>query len=318
VIGNRPAITRRSKIAILDSGIDWRHPCFQEAISEGRLAHRSFVPGLSGDMDTDGHGTHTAHLAAKVAPNAKLFIARVYEHGNEDEFDANVSAVTNVSVLRPMGTHKNLRLTFPHQAIRWAVEQGVDIISMSFGYRREIPSIKAAIRDAFHKGIIILAAASNSGVNPRFPVSFPANIRQVICIHSSDGNGNPSGRNPPPMPDCNLSILGEGVAAAWPGHLYTERDDHLRVASGSSVATPIAAGLAALIIEYASQAGEAPEVVPEWMRLRHSDEMRKMFKSIARERAGYHSIAPSSLFDYHGEEMHQRICGRISDVLGSL
>lgn len=189
---------------------------------------------------------------------------------------------------------------------------------MSFGYRRENATIKAAIRDAFYKGIIILAAASNSGVNPRFPISFPANVRQVICIHSSDGDGNPSGRNPPTTPDCNLAILGEGVAAAWPRHLYMERQDNLRVASGSSVATPIAAGLAALIIEYASQGGEEPEVVSGWTRLRHSDEMRKMFKSMARERAGYQSIAPSSLFNYHGEEMHQRVCGRITDVLDSL
>lgn len=198
------------------------------------------------------------------------------------------------------------------------MEQGVDIISMSFGYRRENATIKAAIRDAFHKGLIIFAAASNSGVNPRLPVSFPANIRQVICMHSSDGDGNPSGRNPPATSDCNLSILGEGVAAAWPCHLYTERHDNLRVASGSSVAAPIAAGLAALILEYASQGGEGPEVVSEWTRLRHSDEMRKILSSMGRERAGYLSIAPSSLFDYHGEEMHQRVCSRIAGMLDSL
>jgi hypothetical protein len=92
----------------------------------------------------------------------------------------------------------------------------------------------------------------------------------------------------------------------------------MRVASGSSVATPIAAGVAALIIEYASQGGNASEVVTEWMRLRHCDEMRKVFRSMARERAGYQSIAPSSLFDYHGEDMHQRVCGRITEVLDSL
>lgn len=55
---------------------------------------------------------------------------------------------------------------------------------MSFGYRRENASIKAAIRGAFHKGIINLAAASNSGVNPRFPISFPASLRQLICVNA--------------------------------------------------------------------------------------------------------------------------------------
>lgn len=191
---------------------------------------------------------------------------------------------------------------------------------MSLGYRTEILEIKVAIREAFHKGIIIIAASSNSGVNPRYPISFPANMRQVICIHSSDGEGNPSPRNPSPTPDCNLAVLGEGVAAAWP-HLLdidTDRSDGLRVASGSSVAAPIAAGLASLVIEYACQGGPDHETVTHWRRLKHCDEMRKVFKDMARERAGYLSIAPSCLFDYHGEKMHQRLSGRISDILDSL
>ena len=100
MVGNRP-ITRRSKIAILDSGIDWGHPCFRTAIDEGRVITRSFVEGLSGGIDSDGHGTHTAHLTLKVAPNSKLFIARVYEHGTEEEFDANVSAVSDVCIIFP-------------------------------------------------------------------------------------------------------------------------------------------------------------------------------------------------------------------------
>lgn len=189
---------------------------------------------------------------------------------------------------------------------------------MSLGYRAEIPEIKVAIRDAFHKGTIIIAAASNSGVNPHYPISFPANMRQVICIHSSDGEGNPSPRNPPATPDCNLAMLGEGVAAAWPRNLETDREDGLRVASGSSVAAPIAAGLASLVIDYASQPGVSHETVTNWRRLKHCDEMRKVFKEMARERAGYFSIAPSSLFDYHGEQMHQRVSGRIGDILDSL
>lgn len=108
------------------------------------------------------------------------------------------------------------------------------------------------------------------------------------------------------------------MAAAWPRLLDTSREDCLRVASGSSVATPIAAGLASLVIDYASQSGPDHEIVAHWRRLKHCDEMRKVFKEMARERAGFFSIAPSSLFDYHGERMHQRISGRISDILDSL
>ena len=198
------------------------------------------------------------------------------------------------------------------------MEKNVDIISMSFGYQVENYVIKNAIRDAFHRGIILFAAASNSGVNPRFPVAFPANLRQVICIHSTDGDGNPSPRNPPATLDCSLAVLGEGVAAAWPSRLFTDRSDLQRVASGSSVATAIAAGLAALVLEYAAQADAGLAKVQGWQRLRHCDEMRKVFMNMARERDNYQSVAPSSLFDYHGERMYERISGRISDVLDSL
>lgn len=111
MVGNRP-ITRRSKIAIIDSGIDWGHPCFQRAIDEGRVITKSFVEGLSGDMDNDGHGTHTAHLALKVAPNSKLFIARVYGHGNEEEFDTNISAISDVRIIEPRNGNMFRRLTF--------------------------------------------------------------------------------------------------------------------------------------------------------------------------------------------------------------
>lgn len=73
---------------------------------------KSFMDGLSGDIDVDGHGTHTAHLAIKVAPDSKLFIARVYEHGNEEGFDNNISAVSDVCTIRTRSSHIVYRLIF--------------------------------------------------------------------------------------------------------------------------------------------------------------------------------------------------------------
>lgn len=95
VIGSRP-IFRRGRVAVIDSGIDWDHPSFQESIGENQILTKSFVNGLDRNKDVDGHGTHTAHLVLKVAPNAKLFIARVYEHGTEEEIGRNVEAIVQV------------------------------------------------------------------------------------------------------------------------------------------------------------------------------------------------------------------------------
>jgi hypothetical protein len=113
VVDDRP-ITRRSKIAILDSGVDLGHPCFQDAVQGGRVVTKSFVHGLSGNDDADGHGTHTAHLALRVAPNSKLFLARIFEKGTELEFDANIKAVADVCMIQcgpEILSHQSYRLS---------------------------------------------------------------------------------------------------------------------------------------------------------------------------------------------------------------
>ena len=95
VVDSRP-IFKRSRIAILDTGIDLHHPCFEAAFNEGRLVSKSFITDLPGDEDHDGHGTHSAHLALLVAPHAKFFIARIVKFGTQTEFNANTSAIAKV------------------------------------------------------------------------------------------------------------------------------------------------------------------------------------------------------------------------------
>ena len=161
----------------------------------------------------------------------------------------------------------------------------------------------------------MLAAASNSGVNPRHPFTFPANMRQVICINSTDGFGNPSELNPPAAGDRTFSIIGEGIRAAWPTRLGV---DETKVASGTSVATPIAAGIAALVLEYARQFGNKAWMVENPKRLNHCDEMRKVFQYMAQPHNNYDCLVPARIFDERGEQKHIRVSSRISDILDSL
>ena len=125
---------------------------------------------------------------------------------------------------------------------------------LSLGFEREDDAIRKAIQEAFAKDKIILAAASNSGtIIPDRRVSYPARIQgQVLSIRSASGLGERSSASPAPSDgDDNFMILGEGIKAAWPLHL--NKGYLTRYVSGSSFATPVAAGIASLVLEFSKQ-----------------------------------------------------------------
>lgn len=185
---------------------------------------------------------------------------------------------------------------------------------MSWGYQREIPSIRDAIRDAFHNHTILIAAASNLGSLSKEPVAFPANMRQVICINSTDGYGNPSQFNPAPLPDRTLAVIGEELSVACPlrtGNVFC-------AIRGTSAAAAIASGIAALVLQYSRQPANAGKMVKDPGRLNDCDAMRKVFYGMVNERQGYHVLIPALVFDETGEERHYRVSQRISSMLDRL
>ena len=105
---------------------------------------------------------------------------------------------------------------------------------------------KAAVAD---NNILFFSAASNDGSTKTVPIAFPAKLSTVFSIGSAKGSGTVSNHNPyDPRGEINYNALGEQVKAAWPEHLNQGKE---RRQSGSSIATPFAAAIAALILEFA-------------------------------------------------------------------
>jgi Subtilase family len=81
----------RVRIAILDTGLNKDHPEVSKVLQKSKRDRRikqwkSWVPNLQcdgnipGDEDEDGHGTHCAMVANRVAPNADIYIARIFKN----------------------------------------------------------------------------------------------------------------------------------------------------------------------------------------------------------------------------------------------
>jgi subtilisin family serine protease len=128
------------------------------------------------------------------------------------------------------------------------------VISISWGFCDDHLRIKAALVKAHSKNIVILAAAANHGRMDQ--IAFPARLRDyVICIGAARGDGVTTGFTAEDPHYQSFTAPGKGVHGAsikrtsWWGEYTTERKD------GTSSAAPIAAGVAALFIEYTRRRG---------------------------------------------------------------
>lgn len=208
------------KVAVLDTGCDLTHADLQGAI----IASRSFVPEEDVE-DLNNHGTACSGIIAArangvgmigIAPRASLIIGKVLSNRGA----GSMEAIT-------MG-------------IRWAVQQGADIISMSLGSAESTPDLSTAVHEALAKGTIIIAAAGNSGSYGINTVGYPARYGSVISIGSHDKNGNVSGFSSRGG-DIDFIAPGENIISCGKSGTYVKM-------SGTSFATPIVAGICALIL----------------------------------------------------------------------
>ena len=218
-------------IAVIDTGIDTSHPDLAGVVIGGADFSGAGTPDGSSPVGPSGfHGTMVASLIAGqgrvtggvigIAPSAKLL---------------------SISVgLGLVGADTDRQIA---QAVRWAADQGADVINLSVSRasRNWPASWDEAFLYAMEKDVVIVAASGNKLDGQNSPTA-PATIPGVISVTSVDREGNASKVS-------GAEGIGISVAAAGVDMVGSYPNQQPRKWSGSSAAAPIVSGLLALMIE---------------------------------------------------------------------
>lgn len=216
------------RVAVLDTGFYDGHNDISFAGGYSIFGENHSKGADHWTNDHDGHGTHVASIigadqhtpAQGIAPNVDLFGVKIYhsEGGNRTNAGSLIAG------------------------IQWAMDNNMDVITISSGFKYPSDDIHQKIKEAHNQGILIVAASGNIR-NSSYSIEYPAAYPEVIAVSNITRDGyraddsKIADENEFAAPGTN--ILGLGISSP----------DSFSTMSGTSQATPHVAGVAALLMQ---------------------------------------------------------------------
>lgn len=237
-------------VAVLDSGVDYTHPDLVGNIwfrpdnvpqyKDDELGNFDDFRGFnaaenqSDPMDDNGHGTHCAGI--------------IGAEGNNDEGITGINWNVQIMPLKFMGRGGFGTTKDAIEAINYAIDRkrngvNVRVINASWGSTSYSKALEDVIRAAGEEGILFVAAAGNSTVNNDRSPHYPSNydLPNVISVAATDRNDALTSFSNYGAKTVHIAAPGKDILSTW-------LNDDYREASGTSMAAPQVAGVAALIL----------------------------------------------------------------------
>lgn len=205
------------RVALVDTGIDYRHPEFGGRVDHGR----DFTGTGTDGMDALFHGTHCAGTLGAGRGNGGI---------------VGVAPEVSLIPLKVIGPNGAGSYATVATGITYAADLGVTAISISLAGRKPSQALADAVAYAVGKGALVVAAMGNEGgTDPDYPAACPG----VMAVGATDDNDTlPNFTNCGP----HLSVVAPGVEI-----LSTMPDDGYDTFDGTSAAAPYVTGIAALL-----------------------------------------------------------------------
>ncbi|MGD1911021.1 MAG: S8 family peptidase [Rivularia sp. (in: cyanobacteria)] len=215
-------------VAVIDTGVTKVRDLFETEFVKGY----DFVNDRENASDDNGHGTHVAGTIAQATNNSFGVAGVAYE--------------ARLMPLKVLSSYGGGTVADIAEAIKFAADNGADVIIMSFGGGGESQLMKDAINYAHSKGVVIIAAAGNENQNS---ASYPARYPNVFAVSAL----GPDGKKAP------YSNYGAGVDISAPGgsdagkilqqtiDMESKGEEVFLGLQGTSMAAPHVAGVAALV-----------------------------------------------------------------------